>query len=849
MNSPPVILPPVCAPRERLLRLFDERADKQFVYIQAPAGYGKTISTLLWLRKTQVVFSWMFLDKYDNVLSMFYRSLCRSILTVFQASQAEGAEAPASPAGDILRQYMNNPSFSSAPVESAIEFISLLSWREGKYALILDDLHNITSGEILKSLPYVLKRLPAFVNVLLLSRTDLPGAMRPMLENDKTGFISASELTFSPDEIRSHFISYGWFITLEKAAEIHAYTDGWVIILSAMVISENRKLSYKNQKPTLDDYFEKNMWEGFDAATQTFLLKTSIVDSFTAELCEMLTESRDCAGTLDNLLRGNINLSRLGTEYRFHNLFLEFLRGRLTDSGIDQKKLFSTAANYYLQEGQFFKAAECAMRQDNPQLRMQIIQTFFQSKNPALGQFLELSQLFDPSRLPKEAYDRSPILYMPVILAAFLQGRTAEMKGLFDRFYAVIPAFINTGHPIAGSIVARLLLDYRMPLTGVVSFLDSMNIKRDREFPGQAAVVTVQMPMLHRSVRDFYEFLDAGVMEALSEVFSCILPDGDFKCFYHSVAAGLLMEQNRLSEAMEEALSAYNNLTEKSSNEIRFGVSAGLAEIYALTPDDRQNRSVLAELRHWIEDHQALHLLKNLEAYEKRLLIWDDDGGAAKEWLENYFISDVSYGEFDKIYQNFTTVRACIALGRIEEAEAVLWQLKKLGTEMARPLDVAEADVLKAIVQWVTGRKKEAGERMLAVLAGMRHYGFIRVVANEGKAVLPILTLVIKKLEKETEKDEPLYRFVKKVQVAAYERSKYYAGLTGSLQLKPVKLSPKQTIVLEFLSKGYKNAEIVRDTGLSINTIREHTRILYRKLEVTNAMDAIIKARQLGLLP
>ena len=54
--------------------------------------------------------------------------------------------------------------------------------------------------------------------------------------------------------------------------------------------------------------------------------------------------------------------------------------------------------------------------------------------------------------------------------------------------------------------------------------------------------------------------------------------------------------------------------------------------------------------------------------------------------------------------------------------------------------------------------------------------------------------------------------------------------------------------MLELLSQGYKNAEIAEMTGLSIPTIKSHTSLAYKKLEVNNAMDAILKAKELGII-
>jgi len=240
-------------------------------------------------------------------------------------------------------------------------------------------------------------------------------------------------------------------------------------------------------------------------------------------------------------------------------------------------------------------------------------------------------------------------------------------------------------------------------------------------------------------------------------------------------------------------------------------------------------------------------------------------------------------------------------------------KIRSLSVEMNRPLDMAEADVLIAIVEWCRGNKTVARSRLRAVLAAMKPYGFVRVVANEGKAVLPILTAIIKKLSKEADigagkktgneadsgnsfgpsvgtgigagivagigaggigvntgvdtgagdgscnaagdavgdGDEvaSLLRFAKEVYMAAYEQSRRYKGLThGSKSMAVIKLSEKQRLILSLLSKGHSNAEIMDITGYSINTVRSYTKIVYRKLDVNNAMDAVLKARQLDLL-
>ena len=54
--------------------------------------------------------------------------------------------------------------------------------------------------------------------------------------------------------------------------------------------------------------------------------------------------------------------------------------------------------------------------------------------------------------------------------------------------------------------------------------------------------------------------------------------------------------------------------------------------------------------------------------------------------------------------------------------------------------------------------------------------------------------------------------------------------------------------MIELLAEGHRNSEICQLTGLKLPTVKTHISAAYKKLGVNNAMDAILKARELGLL-
>ena len=71
-----VPLPEICAPRRELLARIEQAAGKKLIFISAPAGAGKTVSALLWLRSSARQTIWVGLDPYDNPTSVFYRMFC-----------------------------------------------------------------------------------------------------------------------------------------------------------------------------------------------------------------------------------------------------------------------------------------------------------------------------------------------------------------------------------------------------------------------------------------------------------------------------------------------------------------------------------------------------------------------------------------------------------------------------------------------------------------------------------------------------------------------------------------------------------------------------------------------------
>jgi len=194
-----------------------------------------------------------------------------------------------------------------------------------------------------------------------------------------------------------------------------------------------------------------------------------------------------------------------------------------------------------------------------------------------------------------------------------------------------------------------------------------------------------------------------------------------------------------------------------------------------------------------------------------------------------------------------TTIRARIALGEFASALVTMVNLEKLVTDYRRLLDQMEIYILRAIVLWKQKQRAEAIDSMEKAIVLAQPYGFVRIFANEGTVVIPMLQKLNNRLSDKAE-TTGLAVFVRSILLLAGECAEIYPGLTSNLEEKPVKLSKQQMRMLMFLAAGKNNRQICEETGLKINTVKAHLFKLYEKLDVNSAAEAVLKAYRLDII-
>ena len=316
-------------PRLRLSNKLDmmlQMARCRLILITAPPGFGKTTLLSEWLLHNHIPAAWISLEESDDDPVRFWNYGLTALGSLLKESGNE----------DNLPVYsLQIPSLENF----LIGIINRLENITQDFALVLDDYHLIQNQDILKGIQFVLEHLPLKMHLVIVSRSVpvLPLA-RWRVRNELIE-IDATDLRFTTEETTA-FLNEVMGLTLnDKAiAALETRTEGWVAGLQLAGLSlQGRDVQNTNNfieslthtHRFVLDYLAEEVLALQSPDVQSFLLETSILDSLGADLCQAVTGRPDCQSMLEWLERSNLFVTPLDAEhhwYRYHGLFLEFLR-------------------------------------------------------------------------------------------------------------------------------------------------------------------------------------------------------------------------------------------------------------------------------------------------------------------------------------------------------------------------------------------------------------------------------------------------------------------------------------------------------------------------------------------
>jgi LuxR family maltose regulon positive regulatory protein len=179
-----------------------------------------------------------------------------------------------------------------------------------------------------------------------------------------------------------------------------------------------------------------------------------------------------------------------------------------------------------------------------------------------------------------------------------------------------------------------------------------------------------------------------------------------------------------------------------------------------------------------------------------------------------------------------------LALQRLEPA-------LQRATEGQRWGHVIEIRLLQALAYQMLQQETQALSALSEAVRLGEPEGYIRSFVDEGAAMEPLLY----QLRKQNDEHGPT-PYLDTLLAAFQQRGMAHAQVEEPKQAQalPEPLSERELQVLQLLARGASNQEIAQELVIVVDTVKRHVSHIFSKLDVQNRVQAVIQARERGLL-
>ena len=315
-------------PRESVAELIIH-SEENIVLVNAPAGFGKTTALSQVFRQLDaqgIPVVWLTLDAADNHIGRFGMYVSAALSQALPELSFES---------NVTAEVMGDISVASVRLYRLLDELPMI---RKAFVFFLDEFEHITDPDVLGFVDRLLCVLAKGQRIIIGSRRNPSLHLGRLRVQGRLLELGVDQLRFSIEETRR-------FVRQRISAEVldadldkyHDRTEGWPAALQlAITASILRKSSaelvpreFSGSDKGIADYLAEDVLARLPDSQQIFLLRSSIFDMFCPALCDEVFQTSDSEALISKSMSENLFLSKIdadGNWYRYHPLFLEFLR-------------------------------------------------------------------------------------------------------------------------------------------------------------------------------------------------------------------------------------------------------------------------------------------------------------------------------------------------------------------------------------------------------------------------------------------------------------------------------------------------------------------------------------------
>jgi LuxR family maltose regulon positive regulatory protein len=883
---------PKLVARPVLIEKLNQGLYTKITLISAPAGFGKTTLVIDWLhsqedgRPSPFSIGWLSLDEDDNDPVRFLTYLISAL------NRTPGLDTEIG-VGALQMAQATHPPPPQTILTAVINEITMIP---EKIVLVLDDYHLIDNQLVHDALTFLLENLPSQLHVVITTREDPPIPISRLRSQGQLNELRAVKLRFSTDETTELMNQVmGLNLSVENIRALNTNTEGWVTGLQLAAISmqgrtdvDNLIKSFTGSHHLVIDYLVEEVLIQQPEHIRDFLLKTSILNRLSGSLCDTVTGQQNGQETLEALERANLFIVPLDDErlwYRYHHLFADLLRLRLRQTAQNQEPpLHQQASEWFERNGFIDQAIEHALKAEEYDRAVNLIDdiadaVWSQGGHTRIDQWLV--------KLPVEILLANPGLCIFHAWEQFSDGQmvaaeetlqaveklltSQDSVGESDKMkiqgrIASIRAFVafHNGDPDAIFHHAQLALDC-LPEddliwrnTVYVPLGDAYYMARNVEDTARIRLETWETSKkigniymdLVASMKYCVTLRQQGKLDMIKEICQQQMILAEEYGLSLSPEAGwvkavwgeVLAEQGDLDQAVKKI---------KEGKELARGGYIVILNvcnrhlIVALFSSGHFTgvEAIIQEVEEYGWDRLPPWIVTEIKTWQVRLWLAQGKMEETSLWVAERGLEVTGNFDWSNEQDYLTLVRFLIAIGHPSDTFELLERLFANANERGHISRKIEILNLQALALQAVGDTQQAIMVLEQNLAIAEQQGFLSTFVNEGP---PMARLLYKALSRGLSPD-----YVQKL-LAAFpdvEPGRPQFRKSGVMHVDWIEpLSGRELEVLQLIAEGLSRQEIASQLVLSLNTVKTHARNIYSKLGVNNQMQAVGKARGLGLL-
>lgn len=879
-TSPPH-LPQDAVQRRTLVELFMASPAPALV-LEAPAGFGKTTTMLQIVQAMQArghAVVWLTVDDRDNDFSRFFVYLRAAIYRAGLLRAADGLDI----------QDRNGTAFSNLRAQ-AFELLDVMEGADQPFVIFVDGFEKIQSPDVVWLVSELMQCLNPRQRIVVGGRTLRHLPLASLEVRGKLMRVDAELLRFSEDESADFLRRQDTLsLSVQQVHLLYGHTEGWpaavrLVTLALPHFDDSSKWieGLSSRYDSISSYLVENVLSHLPAHLCQFMLRTSVLENLYGHLCDAVLEMSHSEGVLTEIHRQNLFLSLVDTNpacYEFHSLFRSCLEAELRRTQPELLPgLHRRAAVFYSSSGRYADAMTHALKSNDTELAFGIIEL-------CALRFVELGQLETVAGW----IDALPAAAVKQRLS--IQRARAYAMTALHRYDEALDA-LTTLRKAASERGEELDVEATLQLTLMYEWMDRHDLSAT-EVARIAENVQPNNQLAFGVARNMVAYLSilVGDYERAQQALTTAKQAygkhgmGNWPSTYTVCFEGM----------MEMVLGNARAALQRFELALANACSTGQSVPSAFLGDALYNRGDLDRAGSLAEEHLRLNrqiappdililsyrtaarvgfLNGNLDLAENLLTEMGDIGDMrnvprlkASAWLEKSRLALLS-GDVESACRYLTlgsnpriwgphnggqfyaqelddaeiaTARNDLVLGNYESSIRRLEGLLQVAEAGGRRLRKIR---LQCLLAQAYARVRRRGSA-LAMLEDALHAGsgceLIYIFADEPWFLVDLLDEVA---SRSTGLNPDYLEHVRSATKLVAQR----IGELARTKAKNELLTLKETAIIRLVADGKSNKEIARLLAITDNTVETHLRRIFQKLETRNRMQAVARARELGVL-